>query len=195
MKGGSRLWRWFVIFLILLLVIGQLRWLLQRIYPISYGDKIAFYAEKHGLDPFLVYAVMYIESRINPEAISPRGARGLMQIMPDTAQWIASEIGLTGFDEDMLSIPSINILMGTWYLASLYREFGSSDVVVLAAYNAGRGNVARWLTDNTWSGRVTDVDQIPFGETREFVRRVMRVRDWYNYVYRGKWPFSAVGGN
>lgn len=190
-----RLWRWFIVLLVLVLVLGQLRWLLQRIYPISYGDKIAFYAEEHGLDPFLVYAVMYIESRMNPEAISPRGARGLMQIMPDTAQWIASEIGLTGFNEDMLSMPSINILMGTWYLASLYREFGSNDVVVLAAYNAGRGNVARWLKDNTWSGRITDVIQIPVGETREFVRRVVRVRDWYNYVYRGKWPFSGVEGN
>ncbi|HHV44726.1 MAG TPA: lytic transglycosylase domain-containing protein [Firmicutes bacterium] len=186
---------WFLlIFLILVLVLGQVRWFLQKLYPITYVDEIGYHAWQRGVDPFLVYAVMYVESRLIPQAVSHRGARGLMQIMPDTARWIAKEMGIEDFHEDMLSDPGINISMGTWYLGSLYREFGADDVIVLAAYNAGRGNVARWLEEAVWSGKVTDVEQIPFPETREYVQRVLRIRDWYRYIYGGQWPRRNGGG-
>lgn len=157
---------------------------LARIYyPYRFRDVIEKNAELHGIDPLLVAAVIRVESRFHPEAESEKGALGLMQIMPSTAEWIAEQVGVDGFTTGMLLDPETNIRFGCWYLASLSKEFNGRLPVVIASYNGGRGHVSRWLAEGTWSGEYADRAQIPFGETRHFLTRVWRTYRVYKYLY------------
>jgi soluble lytic murein transglycosylase len=168
------------------------RWYLERAYPTPYKDIVTQYCAEHNVDPFLVTALMRVESRFRPSVVSEKGARGLMQVMPDTGRWVAGELGLSQFHPEMLDDPKVNVRIGTWYLASLEREFGGDRVLVLAAYNAGRGNVRKWLDTARWTGRIDEIDDIPFPETREYVKKVLGLYERYVQVYHGCW--SALGG-
>jgi soluble lytic murein transglycosylase len=90
------------------------------------------------------------------------------------------------YDLEMLQDPSTNLKLGTWYLAFLRQEYGGDLVLTLAAYNAGRGNVSKWVKEDGWAGG-EDIDSIPFPETREYVKKVLRLYDKYREVYRGRW--------
>jgi len=162
-------------------------------YPLEYWESIERHARFHQIDPLLVAAVMRVESAFDPYAISSKGARGLMQIMPETAVWAAERIGLSDFKLEQLFDPEVNIAIGVWYLATLRQEFGGEMVIALAAYNGGRGNVARWLREEAWSGRFETVDDIPFPETRGYVRKVYSAYQWYRFIYRQPW-FSPPPG-
>lgn len=109
-----------------------------------------------------------------------------MQVMPPTGKWVAAEIGLSGFYPDQLYNPQVNIRIGCWYLSDLYREFNGDTVLVLAAYNGGRGNVKKWLTQVDWSKSPNKIDQLPFPETRQFVRKVF----WNHKIYRFLYDFK-----
>ena len=163
------------------------KWYLERAYPTPYKDLVTQYCAEHNVDPFLVTALMRVESRFRPHVVSEKGARGLMQVMPDTGRWVAEELGIDGFDPEMLHDPRVNLRIGTWYLASLEREFGGDKVLVLAAYNAGRGNVRKWLDTSRWTGRIEEIEGIPFPETREYVRKVLRLYEAYVRAYDGQW--------
>jgi len=163
------------------------KWYLERAYPTPYRDLVTQYCAEHNVDPFLVTALMRVESRFRPYVVSEKGARGLMQVMPDTGRWVAEELGIDGFDPEMLHDPRVNLRIGTWYLASLEREFGGNTVLVLAAYNAGRGNVRKWLDTSRWTGSTEEIEDIPFPETREYVRKVLRLYDAYVRAYDGQW--------
>ncbi|MDI7246632.1 MAG: lytic transglycosylase domain-containing protein [Bacillota bacterium] len=167
------------------------RWYVERAYPTPYRDLVTQYCAEHDVDPFLVTALMRVESRFRPHVVSEKGARGLMQVMPDTGRWVAQELGMDRFDPKMLHDPGVNLRIGTWYLASLKREFGDDRVVILAAYNAGRGNVRKWLDTSRWTGRVEEIDCIPFPETRDYVRRVLRLYEAYVRVYDGRWSAQS----
>ncbi len=160
-------------------VAGLLRWL----YPLPYVPLIVAEAGRNGLDPLLVAAVIRVESRFRPDATSSVGARGLMQILPETGRWVAGRIGLRTFHPDQLFQPEVNVAVGTWYLAYLRTEFGGNLAAALAAYNGGRHNVRAWLKSGRWDGTVSGAGAIPFPETRYFVRAVMR--DWriYRWLY------------
>lgn len=162
-------------------------------YPLKYEKHIFAYAEEYRVDPLLVAAVIHTESGFRPTAVSGRGARGLMQVMPDTAIWIAQEIGYTDFSPEMLFEPRYNIELGTWYLANLHRQFNGNTIVSLAAYNGGRGRVARWLEQGTWDGAEDRLDQIPYQETRDFVRRVMKAYQHYRQIYHSQEESNAYG--
>ncbi|MFY9536511.1 MAG: lytic transglycosylase domain-containing protein, partial [Bacillota bacterium] len=142
---------------------------------------------KHDVDPFLITAVVRVESRFRPEAVSAKGAMGLMQVMPDTSNWIARELGIQGFDTEMLYDPATNLDLGTWYLAFLFRECNGDLVCALGSYNAGRGNVSKWIEEKRWNGTEKDLDSIPFRETRDYVKKVLRLYNKYHEVYRGRW--------
>ncbi len=163
-------------------------WYLRLTHPLRYRDLIARYCAEHGVDPFLVAAIVRAESRFRPSAASDKGALGLMQVMPDTGRWAAFELGMEAYEPEMLCDPEVNLRIGTWYLASLHREFGGDTVIVLAAYNAGLGNVRKWLEDERWTGRQEEVDRIPFPETREYVKKVLRLHETYRRAYGGRWP-------
>ncbi|RDV83557.1 lytic transglycosylase domain-containing protein [Ammonifex thiophilus] len=154
----------------------------QRYYPLKYREIIFRHAQANGIDPLLVAAIIKTESNFHPEAVSPRGAIGLMQLLPSTAQDMA-RLRDEPFDPRKLYDPETNIALGTSYLAVLFQEF-HDPVLVLAAYNGGRGNVERWLKSATWSGKELDLDQIPFPETRQFVRKTLWNYRVYRFLYR-----------
>ncbi len=135
------------------------------------------------MDRFLAISVMKVESNFAEGALSKSGAVGLMQIMPETANWIAYQL-----DEEPPSINKLhntdtNIKYGIWYLSELEYEFEGNDILALAAYNAGRGNVHHWMDKNGWHQNFSDVDAIPFDETRNYVKKVLYCRDKYEKLY------------
>ncbi|HEY8348052.1 MAG TPA: lytic transglycosylase domain-containing protein [Symbiobacteriaceae bacterium] len=179
-KRTTRLVLWLALACTVALVGG--RWLLVQVYPLEYENIIFQAAREYGLDPFLVAAVIRTESRFRPGATSPQGARGLMQIMPETGRWAAAQMQIP-YSEELLYDPHYNIRMGCWYLAELHREFGGDTVLALAAYNGGRTNVARWLQMRQWTGEHRTLQQIPFPETRRYVALVLRDHRVYRFIY------------
>jgi soluble lytic murein transglycosylase len=162
----------FVLIAILLAMVARTPQFGRLYYPYRYRTIIEQQASRYEVDPLLVAAVIRVESKFHPEAISRKGAVGLMQIMPSTAEWIAEQLGFEDLTKEMLFDPEINIRFGTWYLANLAKEFDGNLVLVIASYNGGRGQVSRWLEQGTWSGRYEDRAEIPFGETRLFLAKV-----------------------
>lgn len=156
----------------------------HRVYPLSYESEIAESAERHGLDPYLIAAVVKAESNFRPEAVSRAGAVGLMQLMPATAGWITERPDWEGSKDPRLTDPGDNVQLGSYYLAYLVRRFGD-EPTALAAYNAGHGNVEGWLRakgEDEAAASVT-VGDIPFQETRDFVERVERFRELYQKAH------------
>lgn len=165
-------------------IMFQSDWFQRRyIYPFPYQTLVLEYAEARDLDSPLVAGVIRSESNFRLEAQSHKGALGLMQIMPDTANWIAEQIDYAPFRLDDLQDPEISIRFGTWYLASLKKEFHGNEVLMLAAYNAGRGNVKEWMTKYNWDMSFNDIAQIPFKETRQYVAKVLRSKEKYEKLY------------
>jgi soluble lytic murein transglycosylase len=176
---------WFLLLLILLLVVAfNAERIGRHYYPFPHQEMIFYYAHRHNLDPYLLAALIKTESNFRVDAESSRGALGLMQIMPDTSRWIAEQLGREEFDPRQLTDPEINLMFGSWYLAHLFEEFGHDPILVLAAYNGGRGNVHAWLRDARWTGEAKTLEQIPFPETRQFVRKVLLNYRIYNFLYR-----------
>ena len=157
---------------ILLLSIKIDAWL----YPVKYEEEIHKYCIKYNVETNLVQAVIREESKFNEKALSGSGAVGLMQIMPETGTWIAYQLNEEAGD---LFEVERNIRYGTWYLAELTFEFGSNKVLALAAYNAGRGTVWDWIEEYAWDKDFDEVDKIPYPETRDYVKRVLRSYEKY----------------
>lgn len=157
------------------------------LYPFPYRSTVESYSSRWKVDKFLAISVMKVESNFSEAAHSQSGAIGLMQIMPETAAWIAYQLGEAPEevvnDIEHLHDPETNIRYGTWYLAELKDEFKGNDVLALAAYNAGRGNVHKWIKENNWSENFSDADKIPYAETRDYVKRVLQCREKYAKLY------------
>lgn len=132
-------------------------------------------AMEEYISPSLLEAVIRTESKFDEKAISHVGAVGMMQLMPDTAAWISETSGLPS---DNLESPEQNIPLGAWYLNFLLKKYHNNEVLALAAYNAGRGNVDEWIEKKGWPEGFNDIDQIPFPETREFVKSVVHTEAW-----------------
>jgi soluble lytic murein transglycosylase len=148
--------------------------------PLRHEDVIRQQAAQKDLDPALVAAVIYAESRFS-DRTSRAGARGLMQITPATARAIAQRTGGTAFRDADLATPQVNIAYGAWYLRHLLDHFGGNEVLALAAYNAGMGNVDRWLVRS--GGTALRPGDLPFPETRAYVAKVLRARQEYRRSY------------
>ena len=152
-------------------------------FPYKYKEYVDKYSVEYGVDPLLVLSVIKGESNFEPKAESNRGAKGLMQIMDSTGEWVAEEIGVEDFTPDMLFDEEINIRFGCWYLKNLGGEFGSLDLI-LAAYNAGSGHVTKWLKDERYSPDGDVLTYIPFAETKKYVDKVKINYNVYKYFYR-----------
>ncbi|TZE82332.1 lytic transglycosylase domain-containing protein [Calorimonas adulescens] len=175
-----------LLFLLLILVSLKVYNTVQKmIYPTKYMDIVERYAVEYGIDPYLVLAVIKAESNFNPEAKSSKGAIGLMQIQPDTGKWIAENLGIENYNEDLLYNPEVNIRFGCWYINNLNSEF-KDPVLVFAAYNAGRGNVQKWLNDKEYSDDGEKLKSIPFKETRDYVDKIIRNYHIFTRLYEGK---------
>jgi len=162
-------------------------------HPLVHADFITAYAAAQGLDPALVSAIILCESSYNPQAESYLGARGLMQLMEDTAGWIAHKLDEDGADYsfDLLYDPETNIRFGTWYLGYLSRRFGGDPVKIVCAYHAGQGNVDAWLKNPDYSRDGVTLDVIPTKDTAAYASRVLRARDVYRKYY---FPVSPEAG-
>lgn len=183
-RSGRRRRRFWVGLLLLAIIVLLVRMATYTLYPLHHWQTLSMHALDYGLDPLLVAAVIRVESGWDPEAVSAPGARGLMQVMPPTAAEVAAQLGLEPFDPDRLFDPDINIRIGTYYLAALRQQFAGQEAAMLAAYNGGARHVHDWLATGRWSGQPTALHQIPFPETREFVRQVLRDRERYEALYR-----------
>lgn len=157
-------------------------WLLA--YPQGHWESIQFYARKYGQDPYFVAAVIREESRFFTDALSPAGARGLMQVMPTTGEWVAKRIKLDGFERAKLFESDTAIHIGTWYLGHLMKQFKGDPLLAAAAYNAGPEAVAGWIARYGYNGeRDVFVETIPFMETRGYVKKVLRNYYEYKRIY------------
>ncbi len=157
-------------------------WLLA--YPQGYWESILSYCRKYGQDPYFIAAIIREESQFSPTALSPTGARGLMQVMPTTGERAAHLIKLKSFDRGKLFEIDTAINIGTWYIGQLMKRFKNDPLLVAAAYNAGPEAVDAWLTKYNYEGdREAFVEEIPFAETRGYVKKVLRNYAEYKRIY------------
>jgi soluble lytic murein transglycosylase len=151
--------------------------------PLRHEDVIRQQAKAKKVDAALIAGVIYTESRFRDQT-SHAGAKGLMQLMPDTADYIARKSGGTRFERADLATPQINIAYGTWYLRYLLDKYKGNTILTLAAYNAGEGKVDEWQANAAARGEKFKVaDHIPFKETRDYVHRVLSARADYRNKY------------
>lgn len=152
------------------------------VHPIHYREAIAHVAERYGLDPYLVAAVVRAESDYDPKAVSHAGAVGLMQLMPETADWVTRLDEWQGAEKPVLTDPEDNLELGACYLAYLVRRFSGNERAAVASYNAGQGSVDSWL-GRSGDPEKLELADIQFEETREFVKRVEHYREIYERVH------------
>ncbi|MHB8062314.1 MAG: lytic transglycosylase domain-containing protein [Ruminiclostridium sp.] len=141
------------------------------------------YSEEYGLDQNLVYSIIKAESGFDAQAISARDAKGLMQILDSTGEWAAEKIKIKDFESSMLLEPQTNIRIGCWYIARLLSQYDQNTELALAAYNAGSGNVSKWLKDTNISNDGKTLDKIPFEETKNYVSKIKKYNNMYKRLY------------
>ncbi len=189
--SSRRMWLYVLLLLVVLSLAGWRLWRsdavqMRFVYMWPFQNEIVTYARRNDIDPFLVAAVIKNESEFKPGAVSPVGAIGMMQIMPETGEWIAKQMGLNRYDVDSLYNPGVNIRMGCWYLSELKYEFKDNLLLMMMAYNAGRGNTHGWMTANGWDYTFGNVNKIPYPESRNYVASVLYDRDEYYRLYKNK---------
>ena len=147
-------------------------------YPLKYENTITKYANEYSLDKYLVASIINEESSFKKNAVSSKGAKGLMQIQDETGRFIAQSLN-EEYNENTLFNPQTNIRYGCWYLNYLRKKF-PYKVVYLSAYNAGEGNVNLWLKDKNTSDDGITLSSIPFAQTEEYVSKILHGRKMYN---------------
>lgn len=175
-----------IILTITILIIGVkygINYVEKTMYPIEHDEYIEKYSERFELDPWLVLAVIWVESKFDNTATSSKDARGLMQITPQTGQWASEKLELEDYEDELLYDPETNIKIGSWYLDNLRTQFDGNFELVLAAYNGGSGNVTEWLGNKEYSDDGKTLKKIPFEETENYVMRVFNTYDKYRELY------------
>lgn len=172
--------------LVLLLIIFTVIWhkpILRIYFVLDFKEKIIAASNQKQVDPALISAIVFVESRFNPKAQSSKGALGLMQVMPQTGKWVAEKIALPDFTDHNLLNPNLNIDIGIWYFRYLIDHFNQNEALALAAYNAGMGYVERWIQSKLWDGNLVQLEKIPFPETRKYLFRIYFLKKVYRYLY------------
>lgn len=175
-KGIKRLVR-LVLFAVVLYFLFQA---VVFLFPVKYNETAEKHAKANGLEINLVYSIINAESRFDSSAISNKDAEGLMQIKKDTALWCLGQMGEENSEIDLLD-PETNIKIGTWYFAYLKQELGSEELAIIA-YNAGISNVEKWLDEGIVDNMVTNPDNIPFAETRKYIKKVKFYQKTYEII-------------
>jgi soluble lytic murein transglycosylase len=157
--------------------------------PLAYSSVIREQAAEKHLDPALIAAVIYAETKFEPST-SSAGAEGLMQILPRTAEFLARRSGATTFTIADLATPEVNIAYGSYYLRYLLDRYGGHEMLALAAYNGGETNVDRWVAAERQEGRPLTVSEIPFPQTRAYVAKVLRAQRQYRQTYPAELGYS-----
>lgn len=152
-------------------------------HPLFYRDLIEQNAETFALDPALIAAITLCESSFDPTATSRVSARGLMQLMPDTAEWIADKVDTPNYSFDLLFDPATNLQYGSWYLGYLSKRFDGDAKKIVCAYHAGQGNVDAWLKNPKYSPDGVTLATIPTKDTNAYATRVLRALTIYQRYY------------
>ncbi|MDR1066039.1 MAG: lytic transglycosylase domain-containing protein [Clostridiales bacterium] len=179
-KNGSAVFRTFAACLALVACFLAFR----RMYPLEHAALIEKYSKEYSISPAFVCAVIKAESGFRKNASSHKGAGGLMQITEPTAVWLADKIGIDGFEYEMIYDPETNINIGCYYIRLLFDKYHGDESLTLAAYNAGEGTVARWLSDPRYSADGETLYAVPFKETRNYLRRVRFNAKIYRVVWK-----------
>lgn len=182
-RHGWRLFLLLILFALCAIYLLQAKWVWRVFYPWPYRAEVTAAAKRTGIDPYLLAAVIRVESRFDPEAHSTAGAVGLMQVMPNTAYKVALDVGIKNLNPEMLHQPKVNIDIGSYYLAQLFVYYKGDPIRALAAYNAGIGRVNGWISSGQWKGTSEDLAGIPYQETQVYIKGVLRDYDLYKYLY------------
>lgn len=183
-KTALRVLTVMVVILLLISVAGLFTYdrFLRETHPLKYTAYVERYASEYGIQPTLVYAVIKTESGFRADAVSNVGARGLMQIMEDTFDWIKFRLGDEETEYYDMYDPETNIRYGCYLLGFLLDEFGQTNEA-MAAYHAGRGNVNDWLSDKRYSSDGIHLDVIPIADTAHYVNKINKAMDNYVRLY------------
>lgn len=160
--------------------------ILKIIYPVKYENFVELYADKYDVDKFLIYAVIKAESNFDEKAVSSKGAKGLMQLMESTAKDILKKLDLSIENEKLsneLLNPEFNINLGTKYISILIGKYSSIELA-LVAYNAGSGHVDEWIEQNVLNADGSNVEEVPYKETNNYVRKILRDYQIYKDLYQ-----------
>lgn len=152
------------------------KWGVARLFPMPYREEVKKAAAESNVSEALLYAVMKAESNFDATAQSNKGAKGIMQMLPETAKWCAEKKGKEMPD---LTVTADSIDIGAYYLSYLLDRFGGDEKVAVAAYNAGHGRVDTWLSDPRYSSDGKTLSKIPFPETEKYVKKVMLYKKIY----------------
>ncbi|MBY6836793.1 lytic transglycosylase domain-containing protein [Clostridium botulinum] len=169
--------------IIVAMAIGSKYLIKEVFFPYKYKEYVNKYSEEYNLDPFFVLSVMKTESNFNKKAESNKNAIGLMQITLETGEWAAEKMELKEFSKEKLFDEEYNIRMGCWYLNELREMFDGNLASIIAGYNAGPGNVNKWLSDSKLSENGKDLSYIPFNETKKYLDKVTTYYNVYKYLY------------
>ncbi|KRQ88128.1 Soluble lytic murein transglycosylase precursor [Caloramator mitchellensis] len=167
-------------FFISIIILVNIKTIFKFCYPIKYDVYVIKYASRYDMDPLLIFSIIKAESNFNPNAISSKGAMGLMQITPQTGEYISYLLKTSKFSNEELLNPETNIKFGIYYLSKLNKDFGGNLDTTLAAYNAGEGNVRKWLKEKQY---ILKSEELPFLETRIYIRKVKSYYTKYKWLY------------
>ena len=156
--------------------------IMKKLYPLKYSEYVEKYAKEYNIDKYMVYAIIKAESNFNENAKSSSDAIGLMQIMEITAIETARKMNLEVTEEDLFK-PDLNINIGLKYFTYLLNQYDNNYPLAIIAYNAGMGNVDAWIKDGTIKEDGTDIENVPFKETNNYVRKILRDYEIYKELY------------
>lgn len=176
-----------VLLIILIMLFGILKiqnFILKKIYKTNYSEYVYKYSQENEIDPLLTFAIIKAESNFNRNIKSKSGAIGLMQLMESTAIEQAEEVNEEIIVTESLYNPEINIKIGTKYYSKLIKKYNNNMLLALAAYNAGIGNVDNWLKQGIIKEDGSDIENIPFKETNNYIRKIVRDYKIYQNLYK-----------
>lgn len=162
---------------------SESQYIKKRTYPLEFKEDIVKYSGDYNLDPHLVMSIIWVESKFKPDATSSKDAKGLMQIIPSTGQWIAEQLEEPDYKEESLYDPEVNIKFGCWYFEYLLRVFDDDLELAIVSYNGGMGNVMKWLEDSRYSDDGKNLKDIPFNEAKNYLERVLDTYEEYQELY------------
>lgn len=172
------------IFIVLFRIIKVQNYFLKKIYKKEYSDYVYKYSKQYDIDPYLIFSIIKVESNFNRNIDSTSGAIGLMQLMESTARETATKVDEEVIVKESLYNPEINIKIGTHYYSYLIEHYEGNIYLAIAAYNAGMGNVDKWIKDGTIEKDGSNLENIPYKETNNYVRKVIRDYKIYKELYK-----------
>ena len=167
--------------ILIIIIVNTVKLGVHTVYPRQYANLVEENAEIFEVDSSLIYALIKTESGFDKDAVSSVGAKGLTQITPDTFQWLQTKTG-DDSEENELFTPEVSVYYGTYFLDMLLYEFGNTETA-FAAYHAGRGKVNEWLSDPRYSSDGVTLDEIPYEDTAQYVKKVMKNIERYQKIY------------